>query len=243
MPCRNMYQLVAHGTSQSPQPLNIYHSPDMTSFAATINRVVLRAIELVVHDSLQRQCNEVVKKTSSISRSALVALVPQLGKIVCSLRLRYAWGHLHGDHSILKASENIARIYFDYYMRALKKSQITADCIGPNSHGGSNHTSIDGKLILDPFPPPNSPGHFDEWLRDGYLILQQAGLAPCIPDWQVPLDPITMQQSSSNFSLQQSAHSSLRAHDPCASSYSKSKSLISQGPDPVSADIIARARV
>ncbi|KAL9102574.1 MAG: hypothetical protein Q9163_002292 [Psora crenata] len=181
LPCRNTYQLVPYRGTSSPKSLSM----ELLGSAATLNRIALRALELVTHDVLQKKCKDMLKTSCEIEAPGLVALVQELGKIACSLRLRHAWEQAFGDHGPLDAADvmapttrvaNVARSYYDYYLRALKKRQ-REPTVGLNLSNQQNYTKVDDKLIFDPFPVPGSQGSFEDWLGYGLVVLQQAGIA------------------------------------------------------------------
>ena len=151
-----------------------------------LNRIILRSIEILGHRSLQKQCKMILQTSAKAPGPEIVALVQALGKIACSLRLRIALTKAYEQPSVENAEtltdpmdrlKNVTRIIYFWFLIGLKKRQKDVDM---DFHGETNHLSINGRHVSDPFPPRESDesnSSFETWLSHGQAVLLDAGLS------------------------------------------------------------------
>ena len=151
-----------------------------------INRIILRAVEIIAHEAIQKQCKNMLKTSSRAQAHDLTALLQNLGKIANTLRLRIAWCDVHeqsstGNAEILAAKmrelKKVTRIIYFWYVTAWKKRQKDPSM---NFHDQQNHLSVGEILVPDPFPDPDSDESdesFKSWLSHGQAVLAAAGLS------------------------------------------------------------------
>ena len=151
-----------------------------------LNCIILRALEILAHKAVEKQCKSLLPTSAKAQGPKIVALVQTLGKIACSLRLRIAWTiayeHLAVDNVETLAAQidrlkEVAKIIYFWYRIGSKKLQKDVDM---NFQGEENQMTINGRHVSDPFPARDSDesiSSFDAWLSHGQTVLLDAGLA------------------------------------------------------------------
>ena len=178
--------MIARETGILVSPLNIYENQAFLESVMVINRIILRAIEKVAHEVLQKQCKNLLQTSSKVQEPEFTTFIRVFGKLANSLRLRIAWCDMH-ERSSTKSAKTVAgkadelkrvtRIIYFWYLTAMKKRQKD---LGLSSRVEQNHLIVGGTFVPDPLPDVDSDEsdeNFEAWLSHGHEVLSNAGLA------------------------------------------------------------------
>ena len=184
MPSAAVYSLIPLDNGGDPLTLNICQHRDVLTDAVSINRIILRAVEIVAHEKLQGLCKHILQSSPKIQEPEMVSLARDLGEAACSLRLRIAWSEIHELLSApapgqmtqtqpMETMRKIARILYFWYLNALKKREKYVEM---NFDGDEHFLNVHGLHISDPLPTVDgeSDNGFDTWLRAGRTVLSRA---------------------------------------------------------------------
>ena len=183
MPGMADFELVPCQTASLPR----WAHEDFHTFAANLNRIPLRAIEILGHNTLQKACNSLFQTSPKMDALKMAELGRDLGKVVCSQRLRQAWSSLH-DHPLsyeqqrsaahLECLTHVTRSLYFWYIRVQKKIDRKVDLL---HNSEQNYFEINGRRVADPLPVIESEEQYQAWCRHGQAVLFAAGLGGQAP--------------------------------------------------------------
>ena len=179
---RARYSLAPNSGELQHQVLRI-SDRRQAELAALLNRIVLRAAEILGHNRLQQQCNDLYQTTGSVDADKLYI---DLGKTVCALRLKYVWtmayepqnsGLWYGESDPAESERDIMRTIYDWFLKAREKLAKTHKSAGVEFRTEDNYLLMGGRCIRDPLPSAESDEGFRAWLEYGQQVLLETGLA------------------------------------------------------------------
>ena len=179
MPSRNIYEHLALGGAEYARPLNIYNDQDVQSilFAAQINRIILRALELEAYGALQRSINEFHKLKDD---AALKLLNGQLARLILSLRWRMTWWASirypfeHSQESRIGLTERVrmlTHVLYCYFFITKKKLGSRDNSLPDQARSLYGHPVP----ALGDLPNDDSAEGFNTWMQSVQVQLQQPG--------------------------------------------------------------------
>lgn len=183
MPGMADFELVPCKTANLPR----WAHKDFHIFAASLNRIPLRAIEILGHNALQKSCNSLFQTSPKMDALDMAALGRDLGKVACSQRLQQAWSLLHGaptsyeqqrSAAHLESLKHVIRSLYFWYIRVQTKIDRKVD-LSHNSE--QNFFEINGRKVADPLPVIESEEQYQAWCRQGQAVLFDAGLGGQAP--------------------------------------------------------------
>ncbi|KAK4692592.1 hypothetical protein P7C71_g4645, partial [Lecanoromycetidae sp. Uapishka_2] len=177
-PSRNTYLVLSLNSENPARPLDVEKAKDreFILFAIELSRIVLRALELQLFQTLQKELNELPKSTKS--DVDITTLLKQLGGLLISLRWRMSWWaasgdcSTHPDHStakpFLERATNLAHVLYCYFFVVKKKSWS-------GSHSTqqtvlSSHP--DANPVEEDLPEDDTLQGFHEWLSHGHDLIR-----------------------------------------------------------------------
>ena len=160
--------------------------------AATISRIILRALELATHEIIEQRCSKVVTLNNE-KFAADTAVLRDVGKLACLIRLRAAFCEQYqyqvfNDVESLEVSQDsrerlklVSKIIFFWYRELLRK-RVKAG--GNDFSNDVNCLIVDGRDIEDPFPDSDTLEGFEQWLAHGETVLNHTGFRSLLRNCQ-----------------------------------------------------------
>ena len=183
MPGMADFELVPCQTANPP----LWAHEGFHKFAANLNRIPLKAFEILGHNALQKACNSLFQTSPKMDPLKMAELGRDLGKVVCSQRLRQAWSSLHElplsyeqqrSAAHLERLRHVTRSLYFWYIRVQKKIDRNMDLV---HNSEQNFFEINGKRVADPLPVIESEEQYQAWCRQGQAVLFAAGLGGQAP--------------------------------------------------------------
>lgn len=183
MPGMADFELVPCQTVKPPR----WAHEDFHMFAANLNRIPLRAFEILGHNALQKACNSLFQTSPKMDATKMAELARDLGKVVCSQRLRQAWSSLHETRlsyeqqrstAHLERLTHVTRSLYFWYIRVQRKIDRKLDLL---HNSEQNYFEINGRRVADPLPVIESEEQYQAWCRHGQAVLFAAGLGGQAP--------------------------------------------------------------
>lgn len=181
MPSRASYDIVSLVDGVASRPMNVEDPEDKKEIliAAQLSRIVCRALEVAAYRFLQKELNNLAKKTNENAEK----FVQELGQILLTLRWRISWWQILGDgfktrddsrDRYVDRVNSLTRVLYFYYCNARKKLPSWTN---PHSLKGIRSKYADTENpIFDDFPRFDSIDGFDEWMKHGQELIHQAGV-------------------------------------------------------------------
>lgn len=181
MPSRASYDLVSLVDGVPGRPMDVENDEDKMEIviAAQLSRIICRALEVAAYRFLQRELNNLAKKTNEDAEK----FVQELGQILLTLRWRISWWQILGDGSKVRDASteryidrvnSLTRVLYFYYCNAKKKLPPWTN---PQSLKGVRSIYADTELaVFDDFPCHDSIDGFDDWMQHGQELIHQAGV-------------------------------------------------------------------
>lgn len=183
MPSRASYDIVSLVEGVPDRPIDVEDPEDKKEIliAAQLSRIICRALEVAAFRFLQKELNNLAKKSNEDGEK----FVLELGQILLTLRWRISWWRVLGDGSKVKVRDesrdryidrvtSLTRVLYFYYCNAKKKLPSWTN---PRSLKGVRSIYADTELaVFDDFPHHDSIDGFDEWMSHGQELIYQAGV-------------------------------------------------------------------
>ncbi|MCJ1423448.1 hypothetical protein MMC29_001331, partial [Sticta canariensis] len=181
MPSRASYDIVSLVEGFPGRPMNVEDDEDKKEIviAAQLSRIICRALEVAAYRFLQKELNNLTKKSNEDAEK----FVQELGQILLTLRWRISWWQILGDGSKVRDSSteryidrvySLTRVLYFYYCNAKKK---LPPWLNPQSLKGVRSIYADTELaVFDDFPCDDSVDGFDDWMQHGQELIHQAGV-------------------------------------------------------------------
>lgn len=177
MPSRNMYHVLHLNSKQPARTLDIDNNNDkeFILFAISLSRIVLRALELRLFQSLQKELNELPK--SSKSDADVAVLLGQIGQLLISLRWRISWWttigacsdhEAHSGDSFKERATNLAHVLYCYFFVVKKKSWSGAN----STQQPVVSTYPDADPVEEYLPEVDTLQGFHDWLDQGHELIR-----------------------------------------------------------------------
>lgn len=186
MPCHSTFylQLISNG---SLDPLYTHPEETIQMFVA-LNRLMLRAVEIQSHATLQDLANRRLQTGGSTNIAQVTMVLGLFEQYCCALRLRYAWCRLYERPHSSADSQTIAEsrqrlrevlksLYFWIFKLREKLEKNDKEAANALRRNESSFC-IGGRWVNDPLPTIENEAGFETWLDQGRNVLMDAGLAP-----------------------------------------------------------------
>ena len=189
MPCQSILYLKP---VRGGDLVSVYLYPQETiEVYVALNRLMLRALEIQSHTTLQEVVNKLIQTGGSTDIERVTHISHQLEEYSCTLRLRHAWYRQHeppssaddpafASHQRLK--EVLRSLYFWVFkawekLEKLEKLEKNYKDAAHVVRRTSSTFNVHGRPVDDPLPEVENEAGFEAWLEQGSEVLFAAGLA------------------------------------------------------------------
>ena len=186
MPSRNVYSYLAiDGSSRRDMDINSERDRDDIFLAASLCRIVVRALELDAFKYLQKGIDDVLQ--NKLSQDSTILLVRHLAQHTCNLRWRISWWTDLGIQPIIHdESTNSTSAYIDRVTKITKSlylwyfvvKDMLPSSTRPSSLGDYKLYADAFQTVFDDYPQDESDNGFYTWMSRGHSLIHRAYMRP-----------------------------------------------------------------
>ena len=180
MQSRNKYSYIPSDGS-SPRDMNISNEQDRDDIflAASLCKIVVRALELEAFKDLHKRIDNVSKK--SVSEADTSLLIRHLAQYLCNLR--WHWNHvgIHSkvhDTSTNTCTDRVAIIIKSLYFLYFVVRETLPLKLHQSAPGERKSYADTLQTVLDDYPQDESDNGFHTWMSQGQSLVHKAYTSP-----------------------------------------------------------------